>query len=139
MLLAPDILHEVGYAEAQNAVRSEELIASCTLAHQVIDDALRGVPHPSSDSRVVARSDCLIGDAEGLIEMIGREAPGALDGDPGTLARGVRGGYFDAPYLAGIPAARGAVVTVAGGGCDTVDLHSGFPVSKLSRVADQHV
>ncbi len=139
MLLAPDMLHVVGYTEAHHAVRSEELIASCTLAHQVIDDALRGVPLRSSDPRVVARSDYLIGEAEGLIEMIGREAPGALDGDPDALARVVRGGYLDAPYLAGIPAARGAVVTVVGGGCDTVDLHAGFPVSKLSRVADQHV
>ncbi len=58
---------------------------------------------------------------------------------PVRLPGSFGGGYFDAPYVAGIPAARGAVVTVVGGGCDTVDLHSGFPVSKLSRVADQHV
>ncbi len=85
MLLAPDILHVVGYTEAHHAVRSEELIASCTLAHQVTDDALRGVPLPSSDPRVVARSDYLIGEAEGLIEMIGREAPGPLMAIPMRL------------------------------------------------------
>jgi hypothetical protein len=32
-----DILHLVGYTEAHHAIEADELIASCTLVHQVID------------------------------------------------------------------------------------------------------
>ena len=56
-------------------------------------------------------------------------------GRPGALAGAVRRGYLDAPYLAGIPAARGAAVTVVDGGCDAVDPASGRVLSERERLA----
>lgn len=135
MLLSPDILHVVAYTEAHHATGPEELIASCELAHQVIDDSLRGLPDPAADPRVTARRDELIAGAEALLELIERRVPGALGGEPAALARVVREGYFDAPYLAGNVAARGTAVTVVAGGCNTVDPGTGVPISEVDRIA----
>jgi methylmalonyl-CoA mutase cobalamin-binding subunit len=134
MLLMPDILHVVAYTEADHATGPEELISSCELVHQVIDDSLRGLPDPASDPVIAGRRDELIGEAEALLDMIERDAPEALLGEPHALARVVRDGYFDAPYLAGNPAARGTAVTVVDRGCRTVDPHSGMPMSEVTRV-----
>ena len=69
------------------------------------------------------------------IEAIEQRFPGALAGDPAALAGAVRGGYLDAPYLAGIPAARGAAITVVDGGCDAVDPAGGRVLSERERLA----
>lgn len=134
MLLAPDILHVVAYTEAHHATGPDELIASCALVHQVIDDSQRGLPDPAGDPLVADRRDELVGEAEALLDMIDREAPGALLGEPHALARVVRAGYFDAPYLTGNPAARGTAVTVVDGGCHSVDPRTGIPISEVTRV-----
>ncbi len=136
MLLAPDILHVVAYTEADHATGADDLIAGCAMVHQVIDDALRGVPDPSADPRVAARRDDLIGEAEALLDMINLREPAALTGDAKALAMVVRDGYFDAPYLAGNPAARGTALTLVDGGCHTVDPRTGMPISEITRIVN---
>lgn len=135
MLLRPDILHVVGYTEAHHIGGPDDLIASCTLVHQVIDDALLGLPDPLADPRVAARRDHLVEEAAFLLAAIESRFPGAAAGDPAALAGAVRNGYLDAPYLAGIPAARGATVTVVDGGCDAVDPISGRVQAERERLA----
>jgi hypothetical protein len=135
MLLRPDILHVVGHTEAHHITGPEDLIASCRLAHQVIDDALLGLPDPLADPQVAARRDHLVGEAGFLLEAVEHRFPGALTGDPVALARAVRRGYLDAPYLAGIGAARGVTVTVVDGGCDAVDPSSGRVLPERERLA----
>jgi len=137
MLLSPDILHVVAYTEAHHATGPDELIASCALVHQVIDDSLRGLPDPMTDPVVTARRDELIGEAEALLDLIESATPEALLGEPSALARVVREGYFDAPYLAGNPAARGTAVTVVDGGCHTVEARTGRPISEVTRVVSR--
>jgi hypothetical protein len=134
MLLAPDILHVVGYTEAHHAIEAAELIASCTLVHQVIDDALLGLPDPFTDLKIAARRDRLVQEAGLLLATIDQHLPGAFDGDPDALAQIVRQGYFDAPYLAGNPAARGTAVTVVDGGCHTVDPLTGRHLPERDRL-----
>ncbi|MBM3695672.1 MAG: cobalamin B12-binding domain-containing protein [Actinobacteria bacterium] len=135
MLLRPDILHVVGHTEAHHLTGPGELISSCTLARQVVDDALLGLPDPLADPRVAARRDRLVEEAAFLLGAIEQRFPGAAGGDPAALAGAVRRGYLDAPYLAGIPAARGAAVTVVDGGCDAVDAVSGAPLPERERLA----
>ena len=53
MLLAPDILHVVAYTEADHATGPDELIASCALVHQVVDDSLRGLPDAAADPSAI--------------------------------------------------------------------------------------
>ena len=134
MLLAPDIVHVVGYTEAHHAVEADELIASCTLVHQVIDDALLGLPDPFTDPKIATRRDALVHEAELLLATIDQHLPGAYDGDPDALAQIVRQGYFDAPHLAGNPAARGTAVTVVDGGCHTVDPLTGGRLPERDRL-----
>jgi len=135
MLLRPDILHVVGHTEAHHAIGADELISSCTLAHQVIDDALLGLPDPLADRWVGERRVHLMDEARYLLAAIEDRFPGVWAGDPAALAGAVRRGYLDAPYLAGIPAARGAAVTVVDGGCDSVDPASGRVWPERERLA----
>jgi len=120
MLLSPDIIHVVGHTEAHHAIEAAELITACSLVHQVIDDALLGLPDSPADPKVAARRDLLIAEAEFLLSQIATHHPGALDRDPDPDQLGslVRSGILDAPQLAGNPAAHGEIVTVVDGGCD---------------------
>jgi len=135
MLLSPDIVHVVGHTEADHAIEASELITACSLVHQVIDDALLGLPDPPADAKVAARRDLLIAEAEFLLSQIAAHHPGALDGDPDQLGSLVRSGILDAPYLAGNPAAHGEIVTVVDGGCDAVDQATGRHLQEKERLA----
>lgn len=135
MLLRPDILHVVGYTEAHHAIEPDELVASCRLVQQVVDDALLGLPDPQSDPPVAARRDHLVEEASYLLAAIDARFPGAAEGDPAALAGAVRSGYLDAPYLAGSGVAPGSTITVVDGGCDAVDPATGRVISESARLA----
>jgi hypothetical protein len=135
MLLRPDIIHVVGHTEAHHLTGAEELIASCTLVQQVIDDALLGLPDPLADRRVAARRLQLMEEARLLLDAVKERFPGALSGEATALAAVVRSGHLDAPYLAGMPAARGTALTVVDGGCDAVDPVTGRPLTEGERLA----
>ena len=135
MALRPDIIHVVGHTEADHAIEAPELVTACSLVHQVIDDSLLGLPDPLADPAVRERRDLLIDEAGALLEAIASRHPGALDGDPHRLGEVVRSGLFDAPHLAGNPAAPGRVVTVVDGGCDVVDPTTGRRLDERARLA----
>ncbi|MFO7292771.1 MAG: cobalamin B12-binding domain-containing protein [Actinomycetes bacterium] len=135
MALEPDILHVVGHTEADHAIEADELITSCTLVRQVVDDALLGLPDPLADPAVAARRDRLIEEAEYLLDVVAERFPGAMEGDAEQLGAVVRTGLFDAPYLVSNPAARGATVTVVDGGCDAVHPETGDKLDEATRIA----
>ncbi|MBU1227716.1 MAG: cobalamin B12-binding domain-containing protein [Actinobacteria bacterium] len=135
MLLRPHILHVVGHTEAHHAAGPDELISSCTLVHQVIDDALLGLPDALADRRVAGRRVHLMDEAGYLLNAIEDRFPGTLAGDPDALAAAVRSGYLDAPYLAGSGVAPGRTVTVVDGGCDAVDPDTGKTLTEKERLA----
>ncbi|OFW65686.1 MAG: hypothetical protein A2Z12_06765 [Actinobacteria bacterium RBG_16_68_21] len=136
MLLRPDVLHVVGHTEAHHVTGPEELISSCKLVHQVIDDSLLGLPDPLADDRVAARRSHLMQEAGELLDAIEDRFPAAMAGDPAALAAAVRTGHLDAPYLAGSGVAPGGTVTVVDGGCDAVDPASGRVLSERHRLAE---
>jgi methylmalonyl-CoA mutase cobalamin-binding subunit len=134
MLLAPDILHVVGFSEAHHAVEAEELIASCSLVHQVIDDALLGLPDPLADADVRARRDWLLHEARYLLRAIEDRFPAVRTGDREALAAVVERGFFDAPHLVSNPVARGEVITFVDGGCDAADPRTGAVLTERARI-----
>jgi hypothetical protein len=134
MALSPDIIHVVGHTEADHAIEASELITACEVVHQVIDDSLLGLPDPLADPAVQKRSEWLINEATTLLDMIEARFPRALDGDPDQLGAVVRSGVFDAPHLAGNPAALGQIVTLVHGGCDAVDITSGRTLNEAARL-----
>ena len=133
MLLRSDVLHVVGLHRSPPHRSGHELVASCTLVHQVIDDALLGLPDSLADP---GGRSARPPHRRGLLPARRHRDrfPGA-GGDPTALAAVVRTGHLDAPYLPGSPAARGAAITVVDGGCDAVDPVSGRVRAERERLA----
>lgn len=134
MALSPDIIHVVGHTEAHHAIEAHELITTCAVVHQVIDDALLGIPDPLADPNVTGRRDHLVGQATTLLDAIVGRYPQVLDGDSDHLAAVVRSDLFDAPLLAGNPAALGEIITTVDGGCDAVDPSTGDVIDEGARI-----
>lgn len=114
MALKPEIVHVVGFTEANHAITPRELIASCKIAHRAIENALKGQPDMSCDPQIQARKAELIEQTKDLIRAIlDLDAGNGADPltDPEVLSSAVRAGILDAPHLKNNPFARGEAVT----------------------------
>lgn len=139
MTLKPEIVHVVGYNEAHHAATAEEVIASCRMARQVIQTALRGQADMSVDSQVQERVEELIAQAGITLDAIRALAPANVDDpliDPATLAKAVKVGILDAPQLRNNPYAAGQAVTQIDGrgACIEIDPLDGKPLDERRRV-----
>ncbi len=116
MQLKPEIVHIVGYCEADHAARAEDIIESIKIAGRVIENCIHGCPDMKCDSLVLERKKGLIGEARAIIDKI-RELdrkgnyPDPLI-SPEILALSVKKGILDAPHLSGVKAARGTILNV---------------------------
>ena len=139
MGIQPHIVHVVGYSEADHAATADDIIGSCLIAAQVIDNCLEGLPDMSLDPRLESRRREIRREAQVLLEGIrGLAAPGVSDPlvDVPTLVKAIRGGYLDAPDLAGNPAARGAVATaMIEGACQAVHPDTGRVLDEETRLS----
>jgi len=114
MALKPDIVHVVGYTEADHAVTAEELISSCKIAQRAVENALNGQPDPTRDPVVQARKIELLDQAQRMIHSIQNLEDGTMTDpltDSGVLARAVQSGILDAPQLKNNPYAKGGMIT----------------------------
>ncbi len=139
MALHPDIIHIVGYTEADHAATAEDVIAASKIARRAIENAVRGAPDPATDPRVQRRKDELVGEARLTLEAIRRlAAPGVDDPwtDAATLAKAVTSGILDAPQLQNNKYGRGGVRTqIIKGMCLAVDTE-GRPLSEKVRLSN---
>jgi len=138
MALKPQIVHVVGYCEADHAARPEEVIESCRMARRAIENALRGAPDMTADPIVQERKEVLKAEAMVIIEgarALGREIAGDPLLDAETLARVVESGLLDAPNLQGNPYACGQARTRAIGGAIFAVDDSGTSLTEQERVA----
>jgi hypothetical protein len=137
MALRPQIVHVVGYCEADHAATAPEVIASCTLARRAIENAVAGQPDLTADPDIQARCRELVAQAQVTLQAIHRLAdPGTADPlcDPVTLGRAVRTGLLDAPHLRNNPFARGEIRTrILQGACQAVDAQ-GKPLTEEERI-----
>ena len=138
MALRPDIVHVVGYCEADHAATAREVIESCLIARRAIENALAGQPNMTVDPLVQARSRVLVQEASVTLKSIRSLArSGVSDAlvDPPTLTRAVTLGILDAPHLRNNPFALGRIQTrLIGGACQAVNEH-GQPISEAERLA----
>ncbi|MBT9134266.1 MAG: hypothetical protein DDT38_00997 [Firmicutes bacterium] len=121
--LRPQIVHVVGYSEANFAATPEVVAESCNIIHGVVRNYLFGAPNPSTDPNVAARRDFLVAEVTLLLEAIAElgNGPDSLT-DPRTIARAIEVGYLDAPHLKGNPYALGVVKTkMLDGACMAID------------------
>jgi hypothetical protein len=113
MALRPEIVHIVGYTEADHAATAADVIAAARMARRAIENAL-GQPDLTADPIVQARVRELVEQATLTLEAI-RTIPSASVADPwidpDTLAKSVSLGIMDAPQLKNNPFARGQITT----------------------------
>jgi len=148
MALQPALVHVVAYCEADHAATAGEVIESCRIARQVIDNALRGVPDMTCDPKVQERRQELTAEAalllDALVTLGGDRVEDPL-ADPATLAAAVRLGFLDAPQLRPFVVgpdrsdqegqACGRVVTrLVDGACRAVDPATGQVWSEAERL-----
>ncbi|MGQ9780161.1 MAG: cobalamin B12-binding domain-containing protein [Bacillota bacterium] len=137
LALKPEIVHVVGYCEADHAATPSEIIESCRIVRGVLRAGLSGLPDMTRDEEVERRRRELVREAKILLDTIRALGEGVDDPlcDPATLARAVRLGLFDAPHLAGNPGACGRIRTrIIGGACLAVD-ETGRPLGEEERIA----
>jgi methylmalonyl-CoA mutase cobalamin-binding subunit len=147
MALRPQIVHVVGYCEAQHAATAGEVIESCKLAQRAIENALHGQPDMTTDPEVARRRAELVAETQLTLAAIQalaepgegesiRQAADPLT-DPATLARAVSRGVLDAPHLRNNPYGRGEIV--AGddgrGAWVALDPQTGRPLPEAERLA----
>jgi hypothetical protein len=139
MALKPDIVHVVGYPEANHAVTGMEVIESCTIARKAIDHALQSQIDLTRSENIQERVQELITEAKVLIETIRQLGNGVSAdplADPAVLSKAVSDGLLDAPQLLNNPYGRGEVSTIIDhrGACVAVDKNTTKPISEGDRV-----
>lgn len=137
MALQPDIVHVVGFTEADHAATADDVIESCQLARRAIENAQRGIPDMVSDPLVNRRAEHLVSEAIQTLHAIQAISENKGENpltDPSTLARAVTLGIMDAPQLKNNRFGRGQISTrIINGGCDCID-QSGKVVPEIERL-----
>lgn len=116
--LKPDILHVVGYPEADHAVEAHEVIESCQMARKAIVNAMDSQVDLSQLPNVQQRVAELKTETARMLDTIRRLGQGKAEdplADAAVLAEAVRWGILDAPQLVNNPFARGEVETILDG------------------------
>jgi hypothetical protein len=138
MALRPHIIHIVGHTEADHAATAEDVIEACSMARRAIENALRGMPDLTADTRVQTRKEQLKAETRLTLQAIASLAEPEVEdplADPATLACAVTSGILDAPHLRGNAFARGQVSTrIIAGASWAVDEH-GEPLTERDRLA----
>jgi hypothetical protein len=139
MALNPDIIHVVGYPEADHAVSAQELIASCTMAQESIKSAMNSQLDISSSKNIQQRVRELVYEAEILINAIHQLGAGVSAdplSDPAVLTAAVFKGLLDAPQLISNQFAKGEISTMIDhrGACVAFDQSTGKIISEEDRV-----
>ncbi len=137
MALRPDVVHVVGFSEADHAATADDVIEGCKIARRAIRNARSGQPDLTCDPVVQRRRAELVAETRVLLEAIATLAPpGTADPwtDPATLAAAVTTGLLDAPQLRGNRFGRGEIVTrIVDGACVAVE-ERGRPFGEAERV-----
>ncbi|MEK6255771.1 MAG: methionine synthase, partial [Chloroflexota bacterium] len=141
MALKPDIVHVVGYPEADHAVSAKEIVESCAMARRAIENAYRGQIDLTSSPNVREQVEVLVSEARLLINAI-RDLGAKKSNDPladaGVLAQAVQVGMMDAPQLGNNLYGKGEISTFIDqrGACMVVDRGSQKPVREKERISN---
>ncbi|MBT3241436.1 MAG: cobalamin B12-binding domain-containing protein [Chloroflexi bacterium] len=139
MALKPDIVHVVGYPEADHAVTGLEVVESSKMARKAIEHALQSQIDLTSSENIQLRVQELITDAKLLIEAICQlSQSNSIDPltDPAVLSAAVTEGFLDAPQLLNNPHGRGEISTMIDhrGACVAVEKTTGKSITEKDRV-----
>lgn len=137
MALKPNIIHVVGFTEADHAATPEDVIESCTIARRAVENSMRGAPEMLSDPKIKARIEWLVNGANFTLDAIRSLSQNSnIDPliDPVVLTKAVSLGIMDAPQLKNNPYARGSISTRIIDGCCKAINSAGKPVPEKNRI-----
>jgi len=138
MAVKPDIIHVVGYSEAQYAATPDVIMESSKIVRGVIRSCLKGNADPTADTVVWERKKELLSEAYYLIEFIRDFYKGVSDDplfDPVVLADCVRRGILDAPHIVKNHKYNGILSTrIIDGKCVAYDNLTGEILTEAMRI-----
>ncbi len=113
MNVHPDIIHVVGYSEAEHAATPEVVIESCKIVRGVVRSILQGNADAAADPCVRMRREELLREAGVLLEFIKTQYPESSDpfSDAAVLSDCIRRGILDAPHIIRPDGVRGSLST----------------------------
>ncbi|KKM89611.1 hypothetical protein LCGC14_1246920, partial [marine sediment metagenome] len=139
MTLEPNIVHVVGFCEADHAAIPPDIIESAKITLGIIQNFSLGAPQILDDPRIKERKEELVEETKYLLQALKNLAADKVKDpwtDPKTLAQAIHKGLLDAPHLAGNPYATGKVHTqIRGGACYAIDSPSGNLLSEKERIS----
>lgn len=139
MNVRPDIIHVVGYSEAERAATPEIVSESCRLVRGVVRSTLEGNADATFDPAVQTRKEELLREAKYLLSFIAHSyANDSSDplADPYVLTDCVRRGILDAPHIRKTGEYRGVLETrLYDGKCLAYDRASATFPSEEQRLA----
>ena len=142
MAVNPDIIHVVGYSEAEYAATPDVVIESAKIVRGVIRSCLDGNVDSAADLAVLARKNELIKEAEYLLDFI-KFCYGEYEDplfDPAVLADCVRRGILDAPHIVKNEEYRGTLKTrIINGRCVAWDTCTQEEMSEERRLEGIYV
>lgn len=138
MNVRPDIIHVVGYSEAEHAATPEVIIESTRIVRGVVRSVLHGAADATQDAAVQERKQQLLSEASYLLGFI-RDFYSDVSEDPlfsaEALADCVRRGILDAPHIAKNDTYRGILQTrVIDGMCQAYDPDTKETMSEARRI-----
>ena len=135
--LQPDIIHVVGFCEADHVATATDVIESCEIVAGMLHNAIDGLPQIDHDPAIIARKNELLAEAQELLAAIGHlgNPADSLGSDPEVLVAAIRAGILDAPHLAGSSVAKGLLQTrLINGACVAIDPDTGRPLTERERL-----
>ncbi len=142
MSLKPDIVHVVAFSEADHAANSDDVIESCQIAKQVINNLTYYNTDFITDPVVKKRRDRLILEADLLINGIIKMANSIYKchsplSTPEVLAKAIKIGLIDAPHLKGNKEACGNLRTrLVDGACYAYDYVRNKVIDESERIEE---
>jgi hypothetical protein len=140
MALKPDIVHVVGYPEADHAATSQEVIKSSKMARKAISYAMQSQIDLTESENIQERVRELVAETNILIEAIGQiDTDASTDplSSPAVLSAAVTQGLLDAPQLINNPYGKGEIATIVDqrGACIVIDRFTGKPINERDRIS----
>ncbi len=141
LAIKPDIIHVVTHSEASHAAFPKDIIESCNIVNQVIDNVYSSKIN-FIDEKIEKRKEELIQQAEWIINLIPRLAKNSDEQENPwinykVLNRLVKYGIFDAPHLKNNKFALGKIRTkIIDGACYSWDESRQKRIDEIERIID---
>ncbi len=140
LTVQPHIVHVVSFSEASHAAKPKDIIESCKMVNNIVQDGVNNLPDYSQDPKILEQKNKLLFQAQILLDAfeefgikLGFENPYL---SPICLSKAVEIGLFDAPQIKGFQGAKGEIYTeIIDGKCVAIN-SSGKEIDERQRISE---